>query len=89
MYYINPIVILSEQQVATRLRSLRTAYSRMKKLAPSGSGTVKLTARKAHIFKRLSFLRVHTTSRGTKSTLGILSTTEVMIYVHPKCLSQL
>lgn len=74
-------VILTVKDVLTRVKSLRTTYVRLKKGPPSGSGGDKrLTARKAHLFKRLAFLHPHTRTRASKSTLTIDMQDEVCDY---------
>lgn len=55
----------SEKFLKKRWESLRTQYTRYKKLPPSGSGGAQRTGRQQWILTRLQFLEPHTKKKDT------------------------
>ncbi|XP_029919024.1 ATPase inhibitor A, mitochondrial isoform X1 [Myripristis murdjan] len=58
-------LVISEKFLKKRWESLRTQYTRYKKLPPSGSGGAQRTGRQQWILTRLQFLEPHTKKKDT------------------------
>ena len=63
------IVFGADFQWKTRLKTLRTAFSKLVSLPPSGSGADRLTPRQKEILEMCSFLRCHVRNRDSVTTL--------------------
>uniref|UniRef100_A0A1A8H8R2 MADF domain-containing protein n=1 Tax=Nothobranchius korthausae TaxID=1143690 RepID=A0A1A8H8R2_9TELE len=62
-------LVISVEEVKMRATSLRTQYSKILKVNPSGSGEKTLTNKQRWIMKSLMFLKKYVTQRATESTL--------------------
>lgn len=78
----------TDGEVKKRLMYLRNTFGRIKKKEiKSGSGALRLTSRKKHLYRRLNFLRMHTNTRETKSTFT--SDRSGLVSINKICMSSL
>lgn len=69
-----------DKQVTSRIGSLRSTLGRVKKEeTKSGRAPVKMTARTAHICRRMKFLDGHMIPRNTKSSFTAGNPEEVIL----------
>ncbi|XP_020509335.1 uncharacterized protein [Labrus bergylta] len=64
-------MIISEKELKKKWESLRTQYTRYKRLPPPGTSGVQKTGRQQWILTRLQFLEPHTKRKETASNLAI------------------